>query len=566
MASSLTAALSTGLDTFKEMSVGRQVALIGMVTGGIVAAAAILFWALKPTYAPLFGQLEEEEAAEIMKSLTQMGVPYKVDNASGRIEIPKQRVAETRLLLAGQGLPKSADIGFELLQQDSGFGTSRLIEGARYQRALEGELGRSVATLEPVESARVHLAQAERSVFVRERTPPSASVVVRLAGNRSLTDAQVAAIVHLVSSSVPELLPERVTVVDQTGRLMTAKDDNEGSKLTLDNLDYTRRVEAGFVERVQSLLTPIVGRDRVRVQVAADVDFSRVERTQESYDPDRTAIRSEQTSEEEKIGADPAIGGIPGALTNQPPQGGITGRQQQAADASSVVPSSRSQQATRNYEVDRTIAHVQETPGGVKRLSTAVVIDYQDQTNDQGEPVRVPRSEDEMDKIRALVRGAVGFNEARGDSLNVSSVSFVPDTLDDEASKFWTEPWFLELVKIVGGFLTALLVLLMVVKPALQQLVPKPIESQEALEGAAGEDGTRALTDESGAGEDGDEGEEGDEEQLALTQGSSGIAALLGPRGNEQQNMDLEAVREMIKEDPKLVVQVIKSWLDGDGN
>jgi len=170
-----------------------------------------------------------------------------------------------------------------------------------------------------------------------------------------------------------------------------------------------------------------------------------------------------------------------------------------------------------------------------------------------------------MDKIRALVRGAVGFNEARGDSLNVSSVSFVPDTLDDEAVQFWTEPWFLELVKIVGGFLTALLVLLMVVKPALQQLVPKPPESQEALEGAAG-DGTRALTDESGSGEDGDEDEEGDEEQLALSQGSSGISALLGPRGNEQQDMDLEAVREMIKEDPKLVVQVIKSWLGDDGN
>lgn len=547
--------LALGLQGFREMSVGRQIALIGMLAGGLVAVVAILFWALKPTYVPLFSQLEAAEAAEVMEALTKLGVPYRVDNNSGRIEIPQQRVAETRLQLAGQGLPKQADIGFELLQQESGFGTSRLIEGARHQRAIEGELGRSIAALEPVEQARVHIARAERSVFVRERVPPSASVVIHLKGNRELTEQQVGAIVHLVSSSVPELTPERVTVVDHTGRLLTSDGKDREDRLELDQLDYAHRVESRYVERVQTLLGPIVGRDRLRVQVVADLDFSRVERTQESYDPDKTAIRSEQLNEEERIGADPLAGGIPGALTNQPPAGGVVGQQQ--APGNATVPSSRSQQTTRNYEVDRTIAHVKETPGGVRRITAAVVVDYIDQVNQAGEPVRVPRSEAEMDTIRNLVREAIGFNEARGDSLQVGSASFVPEP-DEAAEPIWTQPWFLELVKIVGGLLLALIVMLAVVKPALNQLLPKPPEPEpEALE--EGEE-TPALTDETER-----EGEEG-EDIVSLTHEPSGIAALMGPKGPDRQQLDLEAVREMVREDPKRVVQVIKQWLAEDGN
>lgn len=556
----LSGRLALGLQGFREMSVGRQIALLGTLAGGLVAVVAILFWALKPTYVPLFSQLEAAEAAEVMEALTGLGVPYRVDNASGSIEIPQQRVAETRLLLAGQGLPKQADIGFELLQQESGFGTSRLIEGARHQRAIEGELGRSIAALEPVDQARVHIARAERSVFVRERVPPSASVVVHLKGNRELTEQQVGAIVHLVSSSVPELTPERVTVVDHTGRLLTSDGKDREDRLELDQLDYAHRVESRYVERVQTLLGPIVGRDRLRVQVVADLDFSRVERTQESYDPDKTAIRSEQLNEEERIGADPLAGGIPGALTNQPPAGGVIGQQQAQGQADTTVPSSRSQQTTRNYEVDRTIAHVKETPGGVRRITAAVVVDYVDQVNEAGEPVRVPRSETEMDTIRNLVREAIGFNEARGDSLQVGSASFVPEP-DAADEPIWTQPWFLELVKIVGGLLLALIVMLAVVKPALSQLLPKPPEPEKAEEEE--EEETRALTE--GIEGEGEEGEEG-EEIVSLTHEPSGIAALMGPKGPDRQQLDLEAVREMVREDPKRVVQVMKQWLAEDGN
>lgn len=577
-AASLT--LTERMGAFNGLPIGRQIALIGIMAGGLVVAGAILYWALRPTYAPLFMQIESAQAAQVMEALTAMKIPYKVDTLSGRIEIPQNKIAETRLLLAGQGLPKSADIGFELLQESSNFGSSRLIEGARYQRALEGELARSVAALEPVELARVHLAQAERSVFVRERTPPSASVVVHLRSGNELTEAQVGAIVHLVSSSVPELTPERVTVVDQTGRLLTSDGKEKEAGLSLDHLNYTQRVEASFAERVQALLTPIVGRNRVRVQVAAELDFSEVERTQELFDPDRIAVRSEQSNEEEKLGADPAVGGIPGALTNQPPAGGAVGNQQAAGANNQQIPSSRTQHTTRNYEVDRSTARIQEKPGGIRRLSTAVVVDFQDQTNDKGEVVRVARTEAELENIRALVRGAIGFSDKRGDLLSVSSASFVPDTLVEDATPFWSESWFLDLVKVVGGMILALLVLLTVVRPALKQLMPPPPAPEPVAQLTGPDDERRVLRDGVESDEELNDENLTDEERLALSEEGAAMAAQLGEKNGEltgaklalattkeaeQQQMDLEAIRELVHEDPKRVAQVMKLWMAENG-
>ncbi|MBN2885914.1 MAG: flagellar M-ring protein FliF [Chromatiaceae bacterium] len=546
MATSLTESLSARVKIFNELPVGRQIALIGMIAGGLVVTAAILFWTLRPSYAPLFTSMESAEAAEVLQALDQLGVPYRIDTLSGRIEIPQDKIAETRLLLAGQGLPRASDFGFELLQQDMGLGASRLMEGAYHQRAVEGELARSIAALEPVESARVHLAQPERSVFVRERRPPTASVVVNLRGSRALSDIQVGAIVHLVSSSIPGLDPERVTVVDQRGRLLTSDGDDLGLSTSADQLDFMRRLEASYVDRVMTLLTPILGSDGVRVQVAADLDFSRVERTQETFNPERTAVRSEQLNEQERVGSDPFAGGIPGALTNQPPQGGALGEQ---PPADPMQPSSRSLQKTRNYEIDRSIAHVREMPGGIRRLSTAVVVDYREEVNEEGELVRVPRSEQELESIRALVREAVGFNPERNDSINVISASFQPG-LDEEKIDIWTQPWFIELVKIGAGLILALAVLLTIVRPAVRQLAPPPEAEDEA----------RAAL-EAGEGREGEDGEE----TVALGQPSDGIAALIGPKGPDQQQLDIDAVREMVKEDPKRVAQLMKVWLSDDG-
>ncbi|MBK5970752.1 MULTISPECIES: flagellar basal-body MS-ring/collar protein FliF [Thiorhodovibrio] len=552
MAAALTERLSTGVRNFTALPAGRQLALLGLIAGGLVAIAGVLFWALRPTYAPLFSQMDDTESAQVMEALGQMGVPYKVSNRmgqTGQIEIPEKRIAETRLLLAGQGLPKSGDIGFELLQEDSGFGASRLMESARHQRALEGELGRSIAALDPVELARVHLAQPERSVFIRERKPPTASVVVHLRTGRKLSDAQVAAIVHLVSSSVPALEPDAVTVVDQTGRLMTNNDDEMGLYANADQLDYTRKLEDTYAQRVRSLLQPILGPEGMRVQVAADLDFSRVERTEEMFDPDRTALRSEQISEEERIGSDLGPMGVPGALTNQPPAGGELGADAAAADGETQTPKSRSLDSTRNYEVDRTIAHVREMPGAIKRMSTAVVVDYMEQTGEEGEVTRVPRPAAELESIRALVREAVGFNEERGDTINVVSAAFAGDDELEAAVPIWTQPWFIDLAKLVAGLLLAILVLLTVVRPGVKQLLGAPA-------------GTDLVA------HDEDDDDEEDEDQVSLSQQqSSAIAALTGPKGPDQQQLDLESVRQMVEEDPKRVAQVMKTWLGvNDGN
>jgi flagellar M-ring protein FliF len=356
----------------------------------------------------------------------------------------------------------------------------------------------------------------------------------------------VAAIVHLVSSSVPALEPDAVTVVDQAGRLLTNNGDEMGLYANADQLDYTRRLEETYVERVRSLLLPILGPNGMRVQVAADLDFSRVERTEEVYDPERTALRSEQISEEERIGSDLGPMGVPGALTNQPPAGGELGEGEGVGGAAET-PKSRSLDSIRNYEVDRTIAHVREMPGAIKRLSTAVVVDYMEQVGEEGEVTRIPRPADELESIRALVREAVGFNEARGDTINVVAAAF---TAEDELlpAPVWTQPWFMDLAKLGAGVLLAILVLLTVVRPGVNRLL-------------AGPDADKDLDDEDG------EGDEEDEDQVSLGQHSSAIAALTGPKGPDRQQLDLDAVREMVEEDPKRVAQVMKAWLGGgDGN
>jgi flagellar M-ring protein FliF len=548
----LGSAFSNGLRNLNDMSVGRQLAILGIAVGGIMVAVAIVLWALRPTYAPLFTQIDGAEAAEVMQALDQMGVPYQVDATTSQIKIPQQQIAETRLLLAGQGLPRSADLGFELLQEETGFSTSRLMENARFQRALEGELARSISALDPVEVARVHLAQPEHSVFVRERSPASASVIVHLRGGGSLSDAQVAAIVHLVSSSVPGLNPEQVTVVDQRGTLLTQQTDTDGLYASSDQLDYIRRVEEIYANRVRSLLVPLLGENKVRVQVAADVDFARVERTEESYDPNRTAIRSEQINEEERLGSELGPGGVPGALTNQPPAGGALDEN----NADGTIPKRRSMQSTRNYEVDRTIAYVREMPGTIRRLSTAVVVDYTEQTNEEGATEQVPRSEAELEGIRALVREAVGFDAERGDSINVLSAAFNADQFVVEPIPIWEQPWFMDLAKLVAGIILALLILLIVVRPVLKQLLAGPEEDDD-------EDDEEALA-------------AGEQAALGGPGGPGGAAALTGPDGTsfgmdeldgpDQQELHLQKVRELIKEDPKRVAQVMKVWLNVDGN
>ncbi len=546
--------LATINDQFRGLAslpLERQIGLIVAAAAAVTLVVSLVLWLTRPAYVVLFPNLPERESAQVMEALDRTGVPFRLDPASGALQVPAGQLHEARLKLATEGLPKASGFGFELLEKDQGLGTSRLIEDARYHRAVEGELARSIATLDSVESARVHLALPRQSVFVRERTRPTASVLVNLYAGRSLDEGRVAGIVHLVSSSIPDLDPENVTVVDQRGRLLTQPHSHmDGLAATGQQLDFTRRLEEGYVRRIMDIISPIVGVDAIRAQVAADVDFSRVERTTEVYDPERSAVRSEQISEDER--RDRGMMGVPGALTNQPPETGRIGEFGQAQDRQDQ-PGSVSRRSVRNFELDRTVSHIREAPGGLRRLSVAVVVDHQERPNAEGVLERGPLSDEELARITTLVREAVGFDAERGDSVNVINASFrpveVPEPLPEPP--VWQEPWVLDLAKTLMAVVLVLVLALTVVRPLLRSLAERGIATRQEEDYLA----RLAL-----AGE----GEGGGDEALGL--GHEPRKALTGPQAaNRSYENNLETARNIVREDPKRVAQLMKNWMASDG-
>jgi flagellar M-ring protein FliF len=487
-----------------------------------------------------------------MEALQQAGVDYRVDEVSGMMLVPSAKLKEIRMQLAGQGLPNSVGMGFEILQQDTGFGTSQLVEKARHQQALQGELARTIATIGAVQSARVHLAIPKQSVFVRKRQPPSASVAVRLHNGRALEDSQVEAIVHLVASSVPELETGRITVVDQKGRLLSGNSESREMKLSATQFEHTRRIEEHYRDRVESLLAPIVGRDKVRAQVTADVDFTVTEKTQERYNPDQPALRSEQISEEQN--SDGGVGGIPGALSNQPPAAGNAPQRAAGATTGGGLNESAnsSLQATRNYELDRVISHTRMSPISLRRLSVAVVVDDISTVASDGSVSVRERTPEEIERLTELVREAVGFDARRGDSVRVMNSSFLgPEPIAElPAIPVWKQDWFLETIKQAGGLLLVLLLIFFVLKPTMKRLTATHAEL--AGETAGGE-GARI---------------EGPLAEGATTDASGKESMLLGndgepmrlPGAARYENI-MDAARQLVDEDPKRVAQLVRTWM-----
>jgi len=546
--------LATINDQFRGLAslpLERQIGLIVAAAAAVTLVVSLVLWLTRPAYLVLFPNLPERESAQVMEALDRTGVPFRLDPASGALQVPAGQLHEARLKLATEGLPKASGFGFELLEKDQGLGTSRLIEDARYHRAIEGELARSIATLDSVESARVHLALPRQSVFVRERTRPTASVLLNLYAGRSLDEGRVAGIVHLVSSSIPDLDPENVTVVDQRGRLLTQPHSHmDGLAATGQQLDFTRRLEEGYVRRIMDIITPIVGADAIRAQVAADVDFSRVERTTEVYDPERSAVRSEQISEDER--RDRGMMGVPGALTNQPPEAGMIGEFGQAQDRQDQ-PGSVSRRSVRNFELDRTVSHIREAPGGLRRLSVAVVVDHQERPNADGVLERAPLSDEELARITTLVREAVGFDAERGDSVNVINASFRPVEMPEPLPEapVWQEPWVLDLAKTLMAVILVLVLALTVVRPLLRSLAERGVASRQDEEYLA-----RLALAEAGEG--------GIDEAPGL--GHEPRKALTGPQAaNRSYENNLETARNIVREDPKRVAQLMKNWMASDG-
>jgi flagellar M-ring protein FliF len=547
MAQTFPQTLNRQFQGFTGLPLPRQLGLLGGIALVVAIAVTLVSWGLRPEHQVLLPGLGEQDKAAAVAALTRAGIEHRLDPASGVLTVPAGNVHEARLHLATEGLPKANGVGFELLDRETGIGTSQLVETTRYQRALEGELARSVTTLDSVLSARVHLALPRRTVFLRDRASPSASVLVDLHPGRRLDDVQIAGIVHLVASSVPELDPERVTVVDQRGRLLSQPEDAGGAGVPVRQLDYTRKLEASVQQRVMDILTPVVGEDGLRVQVAAEIDFTQVESTRELFDGDNRALRSEQMAQEERRNG--SVGGVPGALTNQPPGAAVpssqiapTNADEAGANATGAAPADRNSRSTRNYEIDRTIEHVRQAPASLSRLSVAVVVDDREVVNADGERVREPRSAEEIDYLSGLVREAIGFNEARGDRVTLVNASFQQAELPPvpEPAPFWQEAWFLQLSKQGLAGVGVLLLFLLVLRPALKGLTQVPAGGARlALAGG----GTRSGV-----------------VRGELQNDQVSIGGLPGPSPEER----LGQVRTLAKEDPRIVAQVVREWMGKD--
>ncbi|MCG7873994.1 MAG: flagellar basal-body MS-ring/collar protein FliF [Candidatus Thiodiazotropha lotti] len=534
----------------------RQIAVMVGIAASVALGVAVVLWTQKPSYAPLFGNLPNKDAMEISQALQQAGIDYEIDQANGIVMVPSSSLQEARMKLAGQGLPRSGSTGFELMQEDTGFSTSKLVETARYQRAIEGELARSIMTMANVDSARVHLATPKQSVFIRKRKFPSASVVVKLYPGRSLEKGHVEAITHLVASSVPELDVSNVTVVDQKGRLLSTKKDSREMQLTSRQFEYTRELEGHYKQRIEDILEPVVGRENLRAEVTADVDFTYVEQTQEYYNPDVNALRSEQINEQQSVLSD--VQGVPGALTNQPPAAANAPQVAGGEGEAGGTPVNTSKRATRNFELDKTISHTRLPSSRLRKLSVAVVVNDRYQAGEDGVAVPVERTAEEITRISNLVKEAVGFEIQRGDRVQVISEAFyVPQPMEPLPEvPMWEQSWFWDLIRQVGGALLFLLLVFGVLKPTMTRLTKQVVttqmsESMATAGAVAGEGGMAQMPGGAGGGEMGMLSEDDDSLQLP------------GPRSYEKT---LDAARNMIQDDPKRVAQVVKKWIAEDGN
>ena len=557
--------------------------LIG-IAAAVAAGVSVVLWSRGPSYSLLYANLATEDQAQITQALDGASIPYRLTPNGNGIEVPSERVSDARLKLAGQGLPEG-DGGFSLLSKDQGLGVSQFIENARYQHALEIELAHTIASMRPIDGARVHIAASADSAFVRDRRPASASVFVQLKSGRVLSQEQVQAIVNLVASSVPNLEASQVTVVDQQGRLLSSPQGNDDLAMRDAHFELVRQVEDDYVQRIDALLTPLVGAGRVRAQVVAQLDTAVTEEAREQYQPGSQIVRSEQLSEQTTHDGGSAAGGVPGALSNQPPPAGVAqpppaqraatngagasgasggttgtsgaaagaagssgrpGATPQGADAASAQasPENVSKESTRNYEIDRTLDYTRQPAGGIKRLTVAVLLDNVHSVDKDGKPHDRPLSQAELDHVTQLVKDAVGFDAKRGDSVNVVNSRFQSDGQPTDAPlvqvPLWEQPLVTELAKLVAGLIVLLVLVLSVLRPLVRSLIGP---ARAALNASASRPQVEATPGAAAA---------------AAAPASPAISA---PQRYEQQ---VTSARALVNQDPRRVAQVVRTWVATD--
>jgi flagellar M-ring protein FliF len=534
---------------FNKLTVIRQLALMVGLAASIAIGLAAVLWSNGPDYKPVLSSITDYNADQIVEILSVNNIPFKLDQNTGALLVESDFYHQARLKLAGSGIVSDNIVGMEIMDQEQGLGTSQFVETTRYRRGLEGELSRTISSLQSIKSARIHLAIPKESVFVRDTRKPSASVFLELYPGRRLDKSQVEAIVNLVASSISQLSDKDVTVVDQRGTLLTEKDSDSELSVAGKQFDYARKVEEVLLQRVNSILGPVVGQGRFKAEVSADVDFTAIEKTAEQFNPDLLALRSEQTLKENR-GSGASASGIPGALTNQPP-GAVTIPETVDENGAPIGGGSGSkngqsrEETTRNFELDRSISYTKRQQGMVRRLSVAVVVDDLVSLNpDTSAIIRTPWNDDELGRLTLLVRDAVGYDPSRGDSVSVINSPFaIPDPVEAVAEiPFYKQTWFLSLLQptLVGIFV--LILLLVVVRPIL-----KALSDQNKI----------AVADDTEAAIFSDETDEISDDQVSLVSAED----ILVPGSPEKIDRQLNAIRGLIAEEPERVAQVVKQWV-----
>ncbi|ANG61747.1 flagellar M-ring protein FliF [Marinobacterium aestuarii] len=538
---------------FSSLSILRQIGLMVGLAASVAIGFAVVLWSQQPDYRVLFSNLSFADANQVIEQLRLYNTPYKFDADGRAILVPQEHVHQARLKLAAEGFTADKSVGFELLDQEQTLGTSQFMENARYRRGLEGELSRTIASLVAIRSARVHLAIPKSTVFIRDERKPSASVFVELFAGRRIEPNQVAAIASLVASSVPELDVRDVTVVDQKGRLLNTRDVDEDVVLAGKQLDYTHKIEETLLNRVNSILQPVVGLGNYRAEVSADIDFNAVEQTSELFNPDLPSLRSEQTVEENRAGGQ-AAGGVPGALSNQPPGPSTVPEVANGAageGAGGALSGSSRQQAVRNYELDRSISYTRQQMGRVRRLTVAVVVDDVPAARSQeGGGQRQPWSQNELERLRILVQDAVGFSPQRGDSVNVINSAFAATEPFVEAADtpLWQQDWLWDIVKQVMAALFVLLLVFGVLRPILKNLAVPTTDDGKPRLGSSG----NVAAELEGL-------ESSDVADDRVTFGSTEESFLATP--NESFEYQINTIRSMVAEDPARVAQAVRQWV-----
>ncbi|WP_421571162.1 flagellar basal-body MS-ring/collar protein FliF [Stenotrophomonas sp. PD6] len=529
-------------DRLQSLQITRRLGLMAMIAVAVAAGLFVFFWSQKPGMVPLYTGLDQKATAEATDLLRAAQIPFELDAATGGITVPEKNLHDARLKLAGSGLTDSGRLGFELMERDPGFGVSQFMENARYQHSLETELSRTINTLRPVRDSRVHLAIPKPSAFTRQRDVASASVVLELRGGQQLERGQIDAIVHMVAASIPDLAPERVTVVDQSGRMLSVSDPNSEAALNAAQFDQVRRQETSFNQRIRELLEPMTGPGRVNPEVSVDMDFSVIEEARELYNGEPQKLRSEQTSENSTTTPGPQ--GVPGAASNTPPGPA-------AAPATAATPTETARNATRNYELDRTLQHSRQPGGRIKRVSVAVLLDNVPRPGANGKTTEQPLSAAELTRVEALVKQAVGFDAERGDTVSVMNAPFVREVTPVEGPKWWELPQVQDGLRLLLGAIVVLALVFGVLRPALRSITgtPKKLSKDDSLEPHSA--------------------------NVQLVDDGEGLPALGADRVNlsgheplalpvDSYEERLRMAREAVKSDSKRVAQVVKGWVAND--